>query len=191
MPTDTFSTTDANDGSGYYAGGATWPANSGTWNDEPGGSIWVSKTDEGVNYTQDSAFLRFDTATIDDAATITAATLKLYVVSKTDSDNYSLVGDAYDFGGEPTVAADWVETASPSIFSAVDLGSLTTSAVNNIAITDLAAVNKTGFTGIRLTLSAGTPTAANFVEFAASEHAQQEPRLEVTYDLPGLAWIRA
>jgi len=129
--------------------------------------------------------MRWDTSVIGSGSTVTAATLKVYVISKQLNEaGRSLVGDYYDFGSEPTVGADWVETASPSIFTAIGIGSITAGAVNNITLTDLSGISRTGYTGIRLTLSSGAPTAGNtdFVQFATREHATfQEPRLSVTW----------
>lgn len=189
MPTDTISVAvDNDDGSGYMQK-ASWPPSAGTWADTTSGNIWVSKVFGASVYTQDLAFVRFDTSTIADTAVISAATLQLYMVSRTQgsagANNYSLVGDYYDFGGEPTVSGDWIETSSPSIFTAVDLDTFTLSAVNNITLTNFSGINLTGYTGIRLTLSSGTPTTDNWVEIADREAANQEPRLQVTYTTAG------
>lgn len=198
MPSTTFSiTANADDGSGYYQS-ASWPPSGGTWTNTTGGSGWVSKIVSG-DYFNDITLLRFDTSSIPDDATIDSAVLKLYCISKQDVGSYALVGDYYDFGGTPTVAGDWVETASPSIWSALDLGSITTSAVNNITLTDLTGISKTGYTGIRLTLSSGTPVDASLegsLEFAMLDHATlQEPQLEVTYTVgsstANVAWFTA
>ena len=196
MPTDTFPVAaDANDGWGGWvaeqAGGGLWP---------PAGSPGSHfETDAGLGfpdilvlskreiYEAMITCLRFDTSTIPDTAVIASANLELYAVSRDEfGNNYNMVGDYYDYGGSPLVAGDWIETASPSIFTAVDITGLTLSAVNTITLTDLTGINKTGFTGIRLTLSAGTPTVANVMRFASREHATgQEPRLIVDYTTIG------
>lgn len=207
MPTDTFPISPStNDGTAFWSR-ATYPPTTSTttFGDEPGDTLFVTNGFFSPNYIIEETFLRFDTSTISSSATITAANLLLYALSKVDgANNKDLVGDYYDFGGEPVIEADGIEGASPSIFSAVDLAAITTSAVNTIALTDLTGVKRagenngqgfTGITGIRLTLTAGIPTVDNNVQFAAQEHANQEPRLEVTYTIPvasaNLAWIRA
>ena len=186
MPTDQFPiAADADDGTGYYQD-SSWPPSGGTWSDYTGGNIFASKVYDGAStYTQDSAFLRFDTSSIPDGATITAASLSLYVVAKADSESYSLVGDYYDFGGEPTVAGDYEETPATSIFTAEDLTGIGTGTILAVDLTDLTGINKTGYTGIRLTLSAGTPTSNNYLEIADHESANTEPTLEVTYTTGG------
>ena len=193
MPTDTFPIAAAtDDGCGLWTSGS-WPPSFSA--DESDTELICSKALVG-NYVEEISFMRWDTSTLPDDSTIDSANLQLYATSRNDtSDNYSLVGDYYDFGGEPVVAGDFIETASPTIFTAKDIGTFTLSAVNTIALTDLTGISKTGTTGIRLTLSSGTPAAENYIIFAAFEHAQQEPRLEVTWTAApagtGLAWIRA
>lgn len=178
----TFSiTTNANDSTGEYQH-SSWPPNAGTWVDDSGlDSIYAAKHFVSPTYYGVDGYLRFDTSSLPDAATITSASLKLYCIDKNDNNNYSLVGDYYDFGGSPTVAGDYVETASPSIFAAVDLGAIGIG-LNTINLTDLTGISKTGITGIRLTLSSGTPTLLNHVRFAALEHTSlTEPQLVVNY----------
>ena len=160
-----------------------------------GTTVHCAKTKSGPDYDWQGIWLRFDTSSIPDNATITAASLDLYATAKTDgANNYNLVADYYDFGGDALVIGDCIETSSPAILTA-DLGAITLSAVNTFTITDLTGISKTGITGIRLTLSSGTPTVTNEVWFAASEHATaQEPRLTVTYTIPATqvdAWLTA
>jgi hypothetical protein len=181
MPTTTFAiSSDVNDGSGYYTSNS-WPANGGTWSADDDTSLYVSKAKSGSTYYNDVAFLRFDTSSLGSGATVNSATLDLYVLSKNNDDNASLLADYYDFGGEPSGAEDWVLTSSPAILSQ-SVASLTPNSVNSISLTDLSGISNTGITGIRLTLSAITPTGMNVVEIAAYEHTSaQEPRLNVTY----------
>jgi hypothetical protein len=184
MPTDTFAISSAaNDGS-CYKQGSTWPPT--TFAVDDGVDQYATKIKIGSTYFADVSCLRFDTSSIPDTATITAANLLIDVIAKADDDTtFSLVGEYYDFGGEPSDSTDWKETASPQILS-VDIGSITAGAVNSIPLTDLSGINKTGITGIRLTLSAGTPTGQNGVHYAAQEHTtRQEARLEVTYTVAG------
>ena len=175
------------DGTGEYnrAGGGWPPSSGGVWTDNSN-AIYESavKMDQGgSNSTGQIACLRFDTSFLPDDAVIQSALLQMFVTFVEDANNTSVVADYYDFGGEPTVAADFIETASPSIFTAVDLGAITVGAVNSFPLTDLTGISKTGYTGIRFTLSSYTP---NFnydqVQFAAFEHTvYQAPRLTVVY----------
>jgi len=161
---------------------SSWPANGGTFINTAAyaNGVVAAKSLYLGTYYNAVALLRFNTGAIPDDATITGVVLKLYIESKLDSaDNYGLVGDYYDFGGEPTVAGDWIETAT-SIFTAIDIGSLTATAQNNITLTNLSGINKTGYTGIRLTLTGGTPTTLNSVRVGKHESSQPAV-LEVTY----------
>jgi hypothetical protein len=185
MPTDTFSIAGTNDdGTGYYED-ASWPPDGGSWNDgESGNRIFAFKGLDG-NYFAQVGCMRWDTSSIGTGQVVTAASLFLHCGDRTDGANdYDLVADYYDFGGEPTVGADWVETADPSIITPIDLSSISVPAVNEFVLNDLSGINMTGFTGIRITLSAGTPTVAlNYAGFAAFEHATQpEAQLEVTWE---------
>ena len=186
--------TGDDDGTGYREA-ATWAGiPTGTFGADPGTTdLWVSKqTASGTKFC-DNTYLRFDTSSIPDGATIVSATLQIYVLTANSADGYSVVGDSYDFGGDPAVVGDWVQSGSPAILSRTANG-LTDAALNDFPLSDLSAINKSGYTGIRLTLSAGDPTdlQTNLVQIGSFEHGSvQEPRLEVTYDWLALGWIRA
>lgn len=185
---------DADDGTGYREA-ATWAGiGTGTFTAESTPELWISKN-SGGGFFDDNTFLEIDTSNLPDMATVVGARLKLYVLSKDDSaDNFSVVGDYYHFGGEPSVAADWVITSPlPSIFGAVaneDVTGWTNNAWNYATIYDVGGINKYGYTGIRLTLSDGTPTAANGLSFAGSEDiTNPPPTLDIDYVLEG-HWAR-
>ena len=63
--------------------------------------------------------------------------------------------------------------------------------VLTIPLTDLSGVSKTGYTGIRLSISgAAAPAAKAAVRFASHEDATNpEPQLEVTYSEAGAATV--
>ena len=153
-------------------------------------ALRVIKDKSGPDYTWDVAFARWDTSSIPDAATITAASIEVYITSKIDgAANYNIVADYYDYGGDPIVAGDLIETASPSIVTAYDLTLAAAGAVNSLQITDFTGISKTGVTGIRFTFSSGTPASINEVYFAAYGHpTAPAPRLNVTYTLPPRRW---
>lgn len=191
MPTVTFSVAaDTDDGSGYYFA-ATWPPDSGTFQNEPGAVLYAVK-DLSDFYYAEVCCMRWDTSTLPDAATVTAANLKLYVttVSFTEAGR-NLVGDYYDFGGEPTVAADWVLETSPSIFTGVLVDTIPTGTVSTIPLTDLSGISKTSYTGVRLSISGGAPAAASksAARFAARESGFATPQLEVTYSEAAAATV--
>lgn len=186
MPTDTFTCGDNDDGGGIHSS-ASYPPSGFTANGD-GTTIEIVRQLTGATYHVANGLFRFDTSTIDDSATVTAAVLKVYVVSvDMDGTGYQLIADYYDFGGEATVAGDITSSDTGNIITSVGLLSLTASAVNNLTITDLSGINKTGHTGIRLKLNQDTaPTADNnYVVIASSEDAvNPAPQLEVTYTVP-------
>jgi hypothetical protein len=195
MPTDTFPiAADADDGHGRMQSASTWVNTpSGVYTDNPFGSTLASVAKHGalsVFYVV-NAFFRFDTSSIDDAATITSANLLLYCdgAAAPDGAIADYGGDFYDFGGSPSTSTDWEWTTSGDAITTISAGSLSVGSVNTIALTGLSGISKTGITGIRLAPkdSANAPTADNFIDFAAREHTTgQEPRLEVTYSAAAL-----
>ena len=191
MPIITFSVAaDADDGSGYYFA-ATWPPNSGTFVDEPGAVLYAVK-DLSDFYYAEVCCMRWDTSTLPDAATVTAANLKLYVTTTPFTEaGRNLIGDYYDFGGEPTVAADWVLETSPSIFTGVLVDTIATGTVLTVPLTNLSGISKTGYTGVRLSISgAAAPAAKAAARFASREDATNpEPQLEVTYSEAAAATV--
>lgn len=196
MPTDTFAiTANGNDGAGRRIAASWANVTIGTYSDDPFGTsiTSVSKSFVGDYYVL-NAFLRFDTSSIDDAATITGANLKLYVDGKDAPDGASAdyAADFYDFGGSPSTSADWELTSAGDAVATITAGGLTAGVVNTIPLTGLTGISKTGFTGIRIApkSSAVAPTGDNFIDFAALEHTTgQEPRLEVTYTLAAASMV--
>lgn len=189
MPTDTFAiASDADDGTGYRTAASWATIGAGTFVSEETTNLWCSKTTNGTDFFVDETYLRFDTSSLTANAAISAANLLLHVVSKGANANGITYGaDYYDFGGEPSVAADWVLPSPANAITSWSPDSLTVGIVNTIALTGLSGISKTGITGLRLApLDGAAPTSStNNIEFAASEAAQQEPRLEVTYEIVG------
>ena len=212
MPTDTFSiNADANDTSGRRDSATGW-ANiaSSTYTDNPDSTpsvLGLAKGDfGGTNFGSSVIYLRFNTSTLPSSATITAAALKIYVVEKstpfTGAEQYA--ADFYDYGGSPSIAADWEVSSSGDAIATIDGTALTESVVNTIPLTGLTGITRsgetnaqggTGITGIRLSAKTATePTNDEWIDFAAHEHAEQEARLEITYTTGAenqLGWIRA
>lgn len=212
MPTDTFPiASDADDGSGSLDQ-STWPPTGGIFTNEDGTQMYAAAgayISGGTVYYISTSLMRWDTSSIPASATISAANLLLYAIATTDdSASFSVAGEYYDFGGEPTVAADISVISGTSIFTPFRINTVSIGAVRTIPLTDLTGIMRsgetnpqgnTGITGIRVSTNnpgAPTPIVDNNVTFAALEHATlQEPRLEVTYTVPSsgvpIAWIRA
>jgi hypothetical protein len=199
MPTQSFFTTDANDGSGritadsYPPGGGFIPDDSTTL------SAYRFLMGASPIHWVGNGFVRFDTgAVIPITDTVDSATLKLYCVDsdKDGSEAYELLVEAYDFGGEATVQADISVSATGAVATPIALP-LAFNTLHSIPITDLSVIKKatqvnaqgfTGITGFRIKLSidAAATNTNNYVDFASSEHATHPaPELEVVYSTPG------
>lgn len=180
-------TTDANDGSGYYQH-TSYPPSGGTFTAADSDTIWASKSSSGADYFVDNGFLRFDTSSVPNEAVIIGASIILHVISsQNESGDRSLEAEIYDFGGEATTSADWAAQAtSPN--GTLTLGSVVVGELNGITL-DVpdTIINKSGFTNFRLTVSGGVPGAgqSNDVEIAASEHTTHPaPMLAIQYYTP-------
>ena len=170
------------DGSWQYTHTA-WPPNPGTGVAVDDTTARAEKTFQTPNYTGSAAFFRFDTSVIPVDAVVIAADLRFFknAFSSNGADNFKVVGEYYDFGGEPSEAVDWVETISgTSIFTPLVNGFNILTGYNTIPINNLSGINKLGYTGIRITLSAGTPLFTNYLEFRTQE-SPSPMQLIVTY----------
>lgn len=169
---------DVDDGCGYKTGGGYPPTGSYVVLD--GSALYAWKGTSEV----DCSFIRWDTSAIPDDATITAATLRVYVTGVgANPDSRSLVGDWYDFGGEPSVDADWTASVGTTAVAGTALSSFSLYSWSDISLSNPDAnINKTGYTGIRLGVSGAAGTADNYVAFAAYEYdPTKAPELVVTY----------
>lgn len=191
MPTETFTITANAQDDGAQMSDASWAtvvSGGGSFSARTGNAtaVVVKAANFGEFYIYNALF-RFDTSSLPDAAVITAARLKIYVDSANDTaDDVEYAADFYDFGGEPAVSGDWEASSSGNAIATIDPDLLTTSAVNNIDLTGLSGINKSGYTGIRIAPKDTTePTGDNFIRFAANEHGSGDPAaLEVTYAIP-------
>jgi hypothetical protein len=125
--------------------------------------------------------LRFDTSGLPDGATITSATLKVYVIKKVDGDNRNLMAEWYAGSSWPIDASDYSLDSSGSALAGSDVTALSVGAVNSFGLSGVSAVSTTGMTGLRLHLSGGQPAGDNYVQMAAFENAKPEAQLVVTY----------
>lgn len=161
---------------------------SAAYTDSPNETVLTAnKAFYSPTYYAQNPLLRFDISAIPVGALITDAKLKLYMTSKSITNTgYKMVADYYDFGGEPSIAADWVITATPSVFTALDPAAVTTGQVNIITLTDLTGiVPGAASVGFRFSMDAGgasPPTGENKIQFASYDNLSfQEPQLEISY----------
>ena len=181
MPTDTFTIAATADNTSSF-----WAANpiSGSPSGSNGVQCWATRSPGPDNNV---CCMRWSTSSIPDGATITAVTLRLWCVSKTGS-SFSLVGGYYPtWGGGNLTSTDAIDEPSPSIFTARTIASFTTAAFNDIALTDLTGINKTGYTAIRMTMQAGSPAGTNELRFEGYNESTHPPQLLVTYTDPSFA----
>lgn len=123
--------------------------------------LTVSRDLSGGNYLIVDAYLRFDTSALPDQISPDSATLACYISEKVDSvDNRFLVGEWYPWSGA-LGEKDYNVTATARAISGVDITAITTSAVNTWTLDYLHRINKSGYSGLRLSINGLAPTAQN------------------------------
>jgi hypothetical protein len=129
--------------------------------------------------------LRFNTAgLLPQGATITSATLKLYLNRWTSADKRNLVAEWLPTATWPLAAADWALTSSANALAPVPLSSLTGNAVNSFTLTGLENITTGGYTTIRLEVDGGQPAGDNYAQFASYQAATSKPQLILDYTTP-------
>jgi len=161
-----------------------WPPNpAGTFTSNIVSSPGPRKNGPAATCSAAVACLRFDTSGLPNDAVITAARIGSQGgTTRTDGvDNFQVRGDYYDYGGGAAVTADFTLDIATSIFPQVDISSWIDGF--SVDFTDLTGISKTGFTGVRIGLSSGTPTVTNNLTLG-------EIYLEVDYKAPHLDAVR-
>jgi thermitase len=178
--TVTFAVGAGGDDGDVHSSSATYPP-SATPVAYSGGSVFTAGRRFAFgSYQVFDALVRFDTSAIPDNATVTSATLRLYATGKADGDNRNLVGDWYSAANWPIDASDYNLNPTGSAFTA-DITAINTAATNDFALTGLGSISKTGYTGLRLQVDGGQPTADNYVQLASFENGLPKPQLIITY----------
>lgn len=135
----------------------------------------------GGYWTQD-AYLRFDTSALPDQISPDTATLSCYVTAKVDADARNLVAEWYTWSSSIT-AKDYANDAKTTAHSGTAIAAITTGAVNNFTLQNLHRIVKSGYTGLRLSISGGAPAGDNGVTIASQDNATfVECSIAVTYD---------
>jgi hypothetical protein len=141
-------------------------------------SVWSSGTRFGVRragplwggYEVRTALLRFDTSSIPAGATVTSASLRLYVLSRASVDGRNLVAEWDNGAAWPMDASDYTATASNTASAGVAIGSLSVNAVNALSLQNLGSISRSGYTTLRLHVDGGQPTGENGAFFNAFEN---------------------
>ena len=160
----------------------------------------TDETFAGIQYTYDSGnyyyynvLYRFDTSGLSDAATVTSATLSLYVSSFYFYDgaaNFKMQGEYYS--SWPIGTEDYVPPGSlgSTAFLSSTADNWTTGAYNNFTLSNLGSISLTGYTGFRIGLvkppSNGAPSGSNYaaIYFVDNIGTNKDPYLTVTYTVP-------
>jgi hypothetical protein len=188
-PTTTFSVAASGDDVQYgnWLNGSYPPDNNNFFTDTttatpPSRDAWT-----GVFYAFYITALSWDTSSLNDAATITGANLKIVVSSKVDANSRSIGGEWHTFSAWPPAQADYSRPIGTTAFGPTTIASLTAgNTENTFALSSPTTISKTGTTRMRIGSTSSTqPTGDNAVYFIGYDHATlAEPKLEVTYTLP-------
>jgi hypothetical protein len=190
MPTDTFSIATGLD-DGHVARESASP---GEWPVTGSFSVLDTFTNLIVRKAQFPAFsdcavalLRFDTSTIPDGATITGATLRLQTLAVGALTDRNIQVGYYASSNWPIDSGDWSGADNPgSDAGTFPITDFAVGTQEDLVLSSPTSVSKTGYTGLRISISGAEPIEQNpddyRVEWAALEHATElEPRLLVTY----------
>jgi len=124
---------------------------------------WTMKSATAFEVT--CSFWRWDTASIDDDAIITAGALILRPATSPfeNNDNRAVRGEWYPSSNWPiTDPADWTALVGNNALAGTDLDDLVVNVENTLPLINVAAnVDVLGLTGMRVGLSGGAPSAAN------------------------------
>jgi hypothetical protein len=185
MPDLTISVAASGDDGTLQGSGATWPPPA-TAVDSAAIELYSLKWLTGGTYYFWQPAMRFDTSPLPDNAVVTAAILRLYIISRDqDDDNRSLSIGYFPSSNWPLGTEDYLTSDATDAHAGTDLTSLSVGALNDFALTNLANISKTGYTGFRLTTTGGAPSGGNNCVIAALEHATlQEPQLIITFENP-------
>jgi polyvinyl alcohol dehydrogenase (cytochrome) len=138
---------------------------------------WSDGTIFGVRraagYEVRTPLLRFDTSSIPAGATITSASLRLYVTARTSDDGRNLVAEWFNNAAWPIDASDYTATASNTASTGVPLSSLNVNALNTLQLQNPGSISRTGYTTLRLHVDGGQPAGENAAWFAAFENGTQ------------------
>jgi len=133
-------------------------------------------------YEVRAGLIRFDTSTIPVGATLTTASLRLFVTGATSTNGRNLVAEWYNGATWPVDGSDYAPAASNDASTGTAIGALGVNAFNTLPLQNLGSISRSGYTTIRLHVDGGQPSGENLVFFAAYEGGpSQAAQLVVTY----------
>jgi hypothetical protein len=160
--------------------------------------LFASKSFVGPQYQVHNALMKWDTSSLPDAATVTAATLRVFspASSNSNTDSRNLTGDWYNWDSQKAGCDKTDSTASGGndAIAGVSIGAILFD-YNTFSLTDSAGfphISVTGSTYLRLNVSGGQPTGQNIVWLASRDNTQVAgPALIVDYDIAPTATATA
>jgi glucose/arabinose dehydrogenase/PKD repeat protein len=180
--TVTFTVGASGDDGDVVASGLSYPPAGSPSANTAGTAVTVARRLAHTGFEVYTGLLRFDTSSIPDDATVTAATLRVQVTARQSSDGRSLAGEWYDAANWPIDAGDYALNNSGSALAGSPLAGITVGIANDFALSGLGSIAKTGFSALRLHLDGGQPAGDNYLLFASFDHGTlTEPQLVVTY----------
>jgi hypothetical protein len=176
----------------YANGGVLTNAQDGVTGRTLYGALSVGQLQFVLNFYVYEAFISFDTSSIPDGATITAATLYLWGSDDQSAVDFTIEARAFDYGatietGDFRTRAELTALTLAASRSTVgwSLGGYNTF-TSDAAL--LSVINKSGATRFVLNSSlhrtGATPAAYEYIVFHAGDITGQEPKLVVTYTVP-------
>ena len=181
----TFSINASGDDGDVQAMGSTYPPARTPVANTNGKFVTVGRRFAFGSYWNIDGLLRFDTSSLPDNATVTSATLRLYVTGKADADNRNLVADWYPATNWPIDSSDYAVSPAGTALAAADISTIGTGTTNDFALTNLGSVATAGYTGLRLQIDGGQPAGDNYVQIGSFDNGTvPAPQLIVTYAIP-------
>lgn len=170
---------DADDGTALKESSSAYPPNTTAAYYGEQNYFGGSKSYSG-QYDVQCGVIRFNTSSLPDSAIITSAKLRLYCESRTSSDSRSLNGE---YRTNSFNDSDYTTSVGTTAFSK-SITTFATSQYNEIDLSNLTSISKTGYTGFRFGVSGDTtPTGINLVQFHTYHYytGTSRPQLEITY----------
>ena len=163
--------------------------------------LCVVGQDLNVNYYAWESFLEFDTSAIPDDATITGATVSVWISTDNSATDFTIEVRSFDFGTSVTTAdfRNRAQLGAATLLASRSTSGLTVGAYNDLTSDAnlLTTISMTGTTRVVLCSSrqrAGTTAAGQEYVYISSPLASgttQDPKLTVTYSVPVAATLAA
>lgn len=174
-----------------YYNYADIPDGAGYLNDS--GTMGAFKKKSGT-YGVMCGLIRFNTATIPDGAVVASAILRVMIASNApwSSDSRNLDCEYHQF--TTITPSEFVKNTGTNAFSIpIVSGAIAGNTMKDIALSNVSNVVKTGYTGLRMSISGGAPAGSNqFYFYSFDDTYNTKPQLIVTYNtIPGTPTITA